>query len=61
VGDAENDVALFKACGCGVAVGNAVPELKKVARLVTSRGSGAGVVELIDKLLPTRCEVLLCQ
>jgi len=51
VGDAENDLALFKACGCGVAVANAIPELKKEATLVTSFGNGAGVVELIDKLL----------
>lgn len=51
VGHAENDIALFKACGCGVAVGKAIPELKKLATLVTSRGNGAGVVELVDKLI----------
>lgn len=51
VGDAENDQAFLSACGFGVAVANALPKLKEQADFVTSRDHGAGVVELIDKLV----------
>jgi HAD superfamily hydrolase (TIGR01484 family) len=51
VGDAENDVALLKFCGLGVAVGNAVPKLLESADFVTRGQYGKGVVELIDRLL----------
>jgi HAD superfamily hydrolase (TIGR01484 family) len=51
VGDAENDYALLRCCGCGVAVANALPMLKECADLVTSGSRGAGVIELIDKLI----------
>ncbi len=51
VGDAENDHALLQACECGVAVANALPMLKERADLVTSADHGAGVAELIGRLL----------
>jgi HAD superfamily hydrolase (TIGR01484 family) len=51
IGDAENDHAFLSACECAVAVANALPMLKERADLVTSGARGAGVVELIDKLL----------
>ena len=51
VGDAENDHAFLAACECAVAVANALPALKERADLVTRRDHGAGVVELIDRLL----------
>jgi HAD superfamily hydrolase (TIGR01484 family) len=51
VGDAENDHALLVACECGVAVANALPALKDKADLVTGRDHGAGVGELIDRLI----------
>ncbi len=51
VGDAENDAALIGVCGLGVAVANAVPELKAAADRVTLHEAGAGVAELIDDLL----------
>jgi hydroxymethylpyrimidine pyrophosphatase-like HAD family hydrolase len=51
VGDAENDHAFLEACGCGVAVANAIPALKERAGLVTTGAAGAGVVEVIDRLL----------
>jgi HAD superfamily hydrolase (TIGR01484 family) len=51
VGDAENDVPLFRACGLGVAVGNALDDVKACAGLVTTGARGAGVEELIDRLL----------
>jgi len=51
IGDGENDDRLLALSECGVAVANAVPELKVHADLVTSAESGAGVVELIDRLI----------
>ena len=51
IGDAENDAALIGLCGLGVAVANAVPELKAQADRVTAMEAGAGVIELIDDLL----------
>ncbi|AFZ18186.1 HAD family hydrolase [Allocoleopsis franciscana] len=51
IGDAENDQAFLDFCGCGVAVANALPMLKEHADFVTKGDRGAGVVELIDKLI----------
>ena len=51
VGDAENDHAFLRICGCGVAVANALPALKSRAEFVTARPHGEGVTELIDQLL----------
>ena len=51
VGDAENDHAFLHACGCAVAVGNALDTLKAEADIVTVAPRGAGVAELIDGLL----------
>jgi hydroxymethylpyrimidine pyrophosphatase-like HAD family hydrolase len=51
VGDAENDHPLLAACGCGVAVANALPALKERAAFVTSGDYGAGVTELIGRLI----------
>jgi hydroxymethylpyrimidine pyrophosphatase-like HAD family hydrolase len=51
VGDAENDHALLELCGVGAAVANALPALKERADLVTARDHGAGVMEVIDRML----------
>ena len=51
VGDAENDHAFLRLCECRIAVANAVPMLKDAADLVTRHEEGAGVRELIEKLL----------
>ena len=51
IGDAENDHAFLAACGCGVAVANALPSLKSRAHLVTRGAHGAGVIEVIDELI----------
>ena len=48
---ARTTTACSRAVECGVAVANAVPELKAHADLVTSAESGAGVVELIERLI----------
>lgn len=51
VGDAENDHVFLSLCGLGVAVSNAIESLKERADLVTQRDHGAGVVEVIDRLI----------
>lgn len=51
VGDAENDHAFLRICGCGIAVANALPALKSRADFVTARPHGEGITELIDQLL----------
>ena len=53
IGDAENDHAFLAACGCGVAVENALPMLKDAADWVTEGARGDGVVELAERLLRT--------
>lgn len=51
VGDGENDHALLKMCGFGVAVANAVPALKETATWTTPGDHGTGVEQLIEKIL----------
>jgi hypothetical protein len=51
VGDAENDHTFLALCECGVAVSNALPMLKERADLVTQADHGAGVIELIERML----------
>src|SRR5712691_5622182 len=51
VGDAETDHALIRLCECGVAVGNALPLVQERADWVTRDSNGAGVTELIEKLI----------
>ncbi|HYG22516.1 MAG TPA: HAD-IIB family hydrolase [Verrucomicrobiae bacterium] len=51
VGDAENDHAFLAFCGYSAAVANALDFLKKQVHYVTTASHGAGVEELIDKLL----------
>ncbi len=51
VGDAENDQAFLRMCGLAVAVDNALPSVKAIADVVTSGARGAGVAELVTRLL----------
>jgi hypothetical protein len=51
VGDGENDHALLSLCQCGVAVANAVPTMKSQADWVTKSEDGAGVAELVERIL----------
>jgi len=51
VGDAENDQAFLRACGLAVAVANALDSVKQMADVVTAAARGAGVTELIDRLI----------
>ena len=51
VGDAENDHALLDCCGLGAAVANALPSIKSHADVVLERDHGAGVSELVERVL----------
>ena len=51
VGDAENDHAFLRVCGCSVAVDNAIPAIKDTADLVMRGARGKGVEQLIDRLV----------
>ncbi len=53
IGDAENDHELLSFCGRSVAVANAIPALKQRADFVTSGSYGAGVTEVINRLIDT--------
>lgn len=49
VGDDLADLAVLREAGLGIAVNNAVPEVKKSVRYVTERNGGEGAVrEIID-------------
>ena len=51
IGDAENDHAFLRLCGCGVAVANALPMLKESAHFVTEMPRGAGVAALARRMI----------
>lgn len=52
IGDDLNDIPAMNACGYGIAVLNAVDEVKEAADLITQRRGGEGAVrEVIETLL----------
>jgi hydroxymethylpyrimidine pyrophosphatase-like HAD family hydrolase len=52
VGDAENDISMITAAGTGIAVMNAVDEVKLAADYVTERDNNHdAVAELIEHLM----------
>jgi HAD superfamily hydrolase (TIGR01484 family) len=51
IGDAENDHAFLAACGCAVAVANALPMIKEKADAVTKEARGLGVIEAMERLV----------
>ncbi len=58
IGDAENDEAMLSACRCSAAVANALPRTKEFADIVTERSHGAGVAELIERIIETDLQEL---
>jgi HAD superfamily hydrolase (TIGR01484 family) len=51
VGDGYNDFPLLMACGLKIAMGNAVPELKKIADYVAPSVEDDGVAHVIEKYI----------
>ncbi len=54
-GDGQNDASMLAAAGWGVAMENAVPECKNVARIIAPRNTEDGVAQVIEKLLENGC------
>ena len=54
IGDEINDVSMVGSAGCGIAMGNAINEVKEVARHITESCENDGVAAAIDALLSRR-------
>ena len=50
IGDDTNDVSMLAECGYGVAMGNALPEVKKIAKEITDTNNNDGVAKFLNKL-----------
>ena len=51
VGDDTNDAELLRRVGLGIAMGNALPEVRSAARAVVRGNAEGGAVEAIDQIL----------
>ncbi|KEY56552.1 sugar-phosphatase [Serratia sp. DD3] len=51
LGDQGNDIAMIEYAGVGVAMGNAIAELKEIAQFVTSTNTEDGVARAIEKFV----------
>ncbi|MBK5239596.1 sugar-phosphatase [Clostridium sp.] len=51
IGDAGNDIHMIKYAGLGVAMGNAFPEVKKIANFITKTNEEDGVAHVINKFV----------
>lgn len=54
IGDNENDISMIKLAGLGVAMGNAIPEVKKIADYITDTNRRNGVAKVINKFILNR-------
>ena len=52
IGDTENDLAIIKAAGIGVAMGNATPAVKEQANYVTDDNESDGVATAMEYFIP---------
>ncbi|MDA0755870.1 MAG: phosphoglycolate phosphatase [Crenarchaeota archaeon] len=50
LGDSETDVPLFRIVKNNIAVNNSIPELKEIAKIVTTKNSGEGLLEGLDMI-----------
>lgn len=48
IGDAGNDLTMIKMAAIGVAMENSFPEIKKVARYVTTSNEASGVAQALN-------------
>ncbi len=54
LGDMENDVAMFRNSGLSIAMGNATPEVKRMATAVTLSNEEDGFAAAIERLILPR-------
>lgn len=57
IGDSNNDIAMIKNCGFGVAVANAKDSVKDHAKIVTASNNDDGVALVIESILTKQVEV----
>ena len=50
-GDGQNDKSMIEWAGIGVAMGNAIDEVKAVAQMVTANNNEDGIAVALDQLL----------
>lgn len=51
IGDESNDISMIKYAGIGVAMGNAVTDVKKVSNMITNDCEHNGVAKAIQAIL----------
>lgn len=51
IGDSPNDIEMLKAAGLGLAMGNATPEVKAVAKTSVASNAEDGVAEAIERFI----------
>lgn len=54
IGDAANDVPMFKAAGLSIAMGNAIDEVKALAHFTTAGNDADGFAQAVDRVLLPR-------
>ena len=54
IGDYENDLSMLAAAGIGIAMGNATPEVKSIAREVVADNRNDGVAEALERWVLNR-------
>ncbi|WP_225769276.1 HAD family hydrolase [Inquilinus sp. Marseille-Q2685] len=54
IGDAANDVPMFRAAGLSIAMGNAIDEVKALAHFVTAGNDADGFAQAVDRFLLPR-------
>ena len=54
IGDAGNDVPMFRAAGLSIAMGNAIDEVKALAHFVTAGNDSDGFAQAVDRFLLPR-------
>lgn len=59
IGDSNNDLAMIRNAGLGVAVANAKPQVQQAAKLITASNHNDGVALAIENILTQQAEVKL--
>lgn len=54
IGDEVNDLAMLRAAGCSIAMGNAIEDARRIARYTTLDHNDSGVAHAIENLLAGR-------